>query len=114
MVTAGVTPGVTPDPKSNTFNIAASESGEDVAPEKLDFEGGSGIVSGGKRLNGKQAAPLRVKPPRSRSRSDPDDIDDPEADLSADSLDSRQMLTKNQRKKLREKAAKVRKTTAEH
>ena len=39
-----VTPGLTPQPKSKNFNIAASESGEDAAPEKLDFEGGSGML----------------------------------------------------------------------
>ena len=92
---------------------------EVLAPERLDFEGASGVFDHqeapcaaadlsdtdkalhiGRRLFGKQ----RVQPPRSRSRSvaseDPGDV----SEGSSFSADSCKMLTKNQKKKIREKA----------
>jgi hypothetical protein len=102
---------------------AAVSDDEDPAPEKLDFEGASGVFDHaeasdtagvesstgiGKRLFGKQ--PRAVRPPRSRSRSVGSEAPDIASSGSSMSADSRKLLTKNQKKKLRANASKVRKT----
>ena len=104
-------------------HTAASDD-EDLPPEKLDFEGASGVIDhpeasdiagiessagNGKRLFGKQPRDT-VRPPRSRSRSVGPDAPDIASSGSSMSADSRKLLTKNQKKKLRANASKVRKT----
>ena len=96
-----------------------SSDDEELRPEKLDFEGASGVfdhpeapaMAGvepstciGKRLFGKQAHE-QVKPPRSRSRSPGSDGPGIASSGSSLSADSCKMLTKNQKKKLRANAS---------
>ena len=103
---------------------AAVSDDEDLPPEKLDFEGASGVIDHpeasdiagiessagiGKRLFGKQPSD-KVRPPRSRSRSVGSDAPGLASSGSSMSADSRKLLTKNQKKKLRANASKVRKT----
>jgi len=110
-------------PTPAVFPISSDD--EELRPEKLDFEGASGVFDHpeapdmarvepstciGKRLFGKQAHE-QVKPPRSRSRSPGSDGPGIASSGSSLSADSGKMLTKNQKKKLREKASKVRKTS---
>jgi len=110
----GVTPGVFP----------FSSDDEVLEPQRLDYEGASGVIDHpvapdnagidttagiGKRLFCKQTFE-QVRPPRSRSRSPGSDLPGLASSGSSISVDSRKMLTKNQRKKLRETASKARKT----
>jgi hypothetical protein len=116
-------PSQPPEPTPAVFPISSDD--DDLQPEKLDFEGASGVFDHpeapdmarvepstciGKRLFGKQAHE-QVKPPRSRSRSPGSDGPGIASSGSSLSADSGKMLTKNQKKKLREKASKVRKTS---
>ena len=102
-----------------------SSEDELLAPQQLDYEGASGVITPttagpttaviGRRLFGKQSFE-QVRPPRSRSRSPGSDQPPflaPPSSGSSISADSRKMLTKNQKKKIRDKASKVRKTNSQ-
>ena len=122
-------PPSTPVPVVTPGVHTISSDDELLPPQRLDYEGASGVfdhpeasdIAGptstagiGKRLFGKQTFE-QVKPPRSRSRSPGSDQPPflaPPSSGSSLSADSRKMLTKNQKKKIREKASKVRKTVS--
>ena len=112
-----VTPGVFPfssddeglEPQRLDYEGASGVIGHPVAPDIAGFDSTAGI---GKRLFGKQIFE-QVRPPRSRSRSLGSDLPGTASSGSSLSADSRKMLTKNQKKKLHEKASKVRKTDSE-